>query len=612
MPRSPLGFPRFTPETGPAPAPARHSQMAIEWPSFPLCIRVPVFRRILYKQADAQNFRSWPARRIETEGVAQRSSTWEGYGVLTRIRQGVIYALGILCLLIIGAAVAVGVYIKGLGPRAKQRVVDALQQRFDADVELKSLQVSLWPQPNVMGEELTIRHKQWPDPQPLIHIRRFTGRTDFWTLINRRNHVDLVRLEGLEIYVPPRGHAAEKGTEQEQHEIASAEAGHDTTRLKFMIETIMADNTLLEIEPKVSGKRALRFDIEKLVLRSISPGQPMAFRAKLTNPKPPGLIDIGGTFGPWQRDDPRATPLSGNYDFRNADLAVFKGISGRLASTGNYHGILQHIEVDGATDTPNFALKRGGQPVHLKTTFHSVVNGTDGDTVLLPVDATFLGTEFICRGGIVHSDGTEGKTVSLDAVTKHARIEDILRLVMGDNKPLLTGAVDFKTKIGIPPGREDVIDKLGLDGQFALTSAQFTSPDVQRRLQTLSERARGISKDEEGTAPEQTVASNLYGRFTLDHGSASFARLSFTVPGAAINLSGSYDLRAQAIDMNGIFRMQATLADTQSGVKHWLLKPLDRFFEKDGAGFLVPIKITGTRDHPAISASIFHHTFTIH
>jgi len=191
-------------------------------------------------------------------------------------------------------------------------------------------------------------------------------------------------------------------------------------------------------------------------------------------------------------------------------------------------------------------------------------------------------------------------------------MEDILHLVMGDSRPLLTGSVDFKTKIVIPPGDQDVLDKLDLDGQFAIASAKFTSQEVQRRLLTLSERARGISKDEEAEQPKQTVASNLLGRFKLDRGVVSFSRLRFSVPGAAIDLAGNYNLRAQAMDMKGTFRMQATLADTQSGVKHWLLKPLDPFFEKDGAGFLIPVTITGTRDHPEIGTSIFHHRFTIH
>lgn len=511
----------------------------------------------------------------------------------------------------IGVSIGLSVYVRGFGPRIKQRVRDALEKRFDADVDLKSLDVSLFPEPSITGEELTIRHRQWTDPQPLLHIRRFSARTDFWTLINRGNNVSMVRLEGMAIYVPARGHAIEQTTQVDHEQVASSQTGQDTTRLKFYIEKIIADGTMLEIEPKQAGKRPLRFDIQKLRMQSISPGEPMNFQAKLTNAKPPGLINTAGTFGPWQKDDPRATAVEGKYDFENANLGVFKGISGTLASTGKYKGILQHIEVDGETDTPNFALKRGGQPVHLETTFHSIVNGTDGDTLLQPVDATFLKTHFICTGGVVHIDDTEGKTVTLDAVTKSARMEDILRLVTGDSQPLLTGAVDFKAKIVIPAGHEDVLDKLQLDGEFNLSAAQFTSESVQRHLQTLSDRARGITKIEEQQQGRVTVASDLYGRFTLDHGDVKFADLRFMVPGAGINLGGSYNLRSEAIDMKGTFRMQATLAETQSGIKHWLLKPLDPFFEKDGAGFAVPIDITGTRNHPEIGATVFHHRFTI-
>jgi hypothetical protein len=528
------------------------------------------------------------------------------------VRKAILYGGIALLLLAIAAGIALRFYVQGLGPRARERVIHALEDRFDADVDLKSLELSIYP-PKVVGEGLTIRHKQWPDPHPLIRIRRFNAETDFFTLIDRRNEVNLIRLEGLEIHVPPRGRSTLGESFEDNHEVASSETGTDTAHLQFSIQTIVADGTLLEIEPKVQGKDPLQFEIQKLTLHSVAPGQAMTFKAKLTNAKPPGLIDTDGRFGPWQRDDPRATAVSGNYTFQNADLGVFKGISGILSSSGNYKGVLQHIEVDGSTDTPKFALKRGGDPVHLTTKFHSVVNGTDGDTILNPVDARFLRSEFLCKGGVVKKPGEHGKTVSLDAVTTRARMEDILRLVIGSDKPILTGDVNFKSKILIPPGREDVMDKLRLDGQFAVTEAQFTSPDVERRLRTLSDRARGISKSEEAQQPPRpAVASNFRGRFKLDDGVTSFSQLSFNVPGAQILLKGKYDLRSGQIDMDGQFRMQGTLSQTQSGIKEWLLKPLDPFFKKDGAGFQVPISITGTRAHPEIGTEIFHKHFTIH
>ena len=102
------------------------------------------------------------------------------------------------------------------------------------------------------------------------------------------------------------------------------------------------------------------------------------------------------------------------------------------------------------------------------------------------------------------------------------------------------------------------------------------------------------------------------GRFKLQKGLASFSRLSFQVPGALISLNGSYDLRSEKIDMQGIFRMQATLSETQSGAKHWLLKPFDPLFKKNGAGFQVPLEITGTKDHPEVGTHVLHKQINIH
>ena len=506
----------------------------------------------------------------------------------------------------------VSYYAKRLGPRVRQRVIAALEDRFDADVELRTLDLEVFPQPSATGKGLTIRHRGWADAKPLISINKFTAKTDYDTLVDRRNRITVLKLEGLQISLPPRGRSSEISGEEEQHPVESAQPGTDRTEFKFLIEEMIADRTTFEIQTKVPGKDPLEFELEKLTLHSVGSGRAMTFKARLTNPKPPGWIDTTGTFGPWQRDDPRATAVSGNYRFQKADLAVFKGISGILSSTGQYRGVLQHIVVDGSADVPKFALKRGGMPVNLNTRFHSVVNGTDGDTILEPVDARFLHSEFICSGSVANEPGRHGKTVSLDAHTVNARMEDILTLIVGDSRPFVKGHVTFQSNIVIPSGHEDVINKLQLNGSFALNNAEFTSEKVVRRLQTLSQRARGIDEKEAENLPRQMVASDFKGRFRLAKGTVSFSSLSFSLPGAAILLKGTYDLRNQRMDMNGKFRMQSTLSDTQAGIKHWILKPLDPIFEKDGAGFEVPLMVKGTKDHPEITADVFHHGFTIH
>jgi AsmA-like protein len=520
---------------------------------------------------------------------------------------------GILALAAVAALfVGTELYVRSLGPRAKIRVTKELTDRFNADVSLDNLHLSLFPSPTVVGGGLTLRHRGWNDPHPLISISHFTAESTFFNLFFQRDNVQSVRLEGLEIHVPRRGKSASQMERRDHEEVETAKPGNDRSRLNIGLENMIADDTLLEIEPKEPGKNPMRFEIKKLRLSSVSNSDPLRFEATLTNPKPPGLIHSRGHFGPWQKDDPRATAVSGDYEFDHADLGAFKGVSGTLSSTGTYSGVLQHIQVNGQTDTPDFALKRGGSPVHLRATFQSTVNGINGDTILEKVDARFLGSEFVCEGKVAHEEGKAGKTVSLFAVTKNAaRMEDILYLIVGDKTPLMTGSVQFQSKIVIPPGKQDVADKLYLNGQFKVLAGVFTSPKVNEKLLTLSRRARGISKAEEAKYPRTTVASNLYGSFKLKNGTMSFSHLSFAIPGAGVKLTGDFNLPTRKLDLTGLFRMQATLSDTQSGIKHWLLMPLDPIFRKNGAGVELPFTVTGTRDHPTLAVSAFHHTIRV-
>ncbi len=516
------------------------------------------------------------------------------------------YGLLGVSVLTIGTMLWTSFYVKTLGPRLRVRVIEALNERFDADVELKSLDVQLYPQPQVSGEGLSIRHRGWNEAHPLIAVRRFQAATNYLTLAAGDNKVSLVTLEGLEIHLPPRG-------SKDRH-IPPPLNKQGANEFRFLIQKMVANGALLEIEPKVPGKDPLQFEIHELTIHALGPGQPMQFVSKLVNAKPPGLIDTTGRFGPWQRDEPRSTPVSGDYKFEHADLGVFKGISGILSSVGEYHGELQHIEVNGKTDVPDFSLQPKGDPVRLNTRFHSIVDGTNGDTLLDPVDATFLQSEFVCRGGVVQLPGRTGKTVSLLAVPKHARMEDILKLVIGGKQPIVKGDVNFQTKIEIPPGRERVIDKLKLDGSFTLQQAFFTNPNVQRRLNELSERARGISKQESERdgVPTATAASDLRVRFKLNGGVTTLSLVSFRVPAARVDLAGVYNMINEKVDIKGKFAMQAKLSDTQSGLRHWLLKPLDPIFKKNGAGFEVPIEITGTKDQPEVGTTILHKKIRIH
>jgi hypothetical protein len=44
--------------------------------------------------------------------------------------------------------------------------------------------------------------------------------------------------------------------------------------------------------------------------------------------------------------------------------------------------------------------------------------------------------------------------------------------------------------------------------------------------------------------------------------------------------------------------LQAKISQTMTGWKHWLLKPVDPFFSKNGAGTFLKIKVTGSSKQP--------------
>ena len=61
-----------------------------------------------------------------------------------------------------------------------------------------------------------------------------------------------------------------------------------------------------------------------------------------------------------------------------------------------------------------------------------------------------------------------------------------------------------------------------------------------------------------------------------------------------MNLTGRYSLDGGQFDFQGKARLDAELSQMVTGWKSILLKPVDPFFAKDGAGAVLPVSITGT------------------
>jgi hypothetical protein len=473
-----------------------------------------------------------------------------------------------------------------LARMVRERMIQGLRQSFASDLEFKNLEVAVFPQFHANGEALVFRFKGRKDLPPLISLRRFTVNSGLLHLL--AGHIGQVRLEGLEIQIPPK---QERGP-QEQTPASQTITG-------FVMDDIVADGTILKTLPKDSGREPLVWEIRRLRLKGGGPSLPMSFRATLVNAKPPGEIESSGKFGPWLSDEPGGTQVSGDYTFRNANLSVFRGIAGTLSSEGKYRGVLRRIEIQGNTDTPNFAVEVSGNPVHLKTQFQAVVDGTDGDTYLQPVNAQFGRSSVVARGAIEGRGGVNGKTISLDVTVEQGRLEDMLRLGV-KGSPAMSGVVSFQTKLVIPPGDVDIAQKIKLDGEFRAAAARFSHFDVQQKVNKLSHSGRGDPK----TPSTDSVASDFAGWFKLNNSVMNFRSLSFRVPGVRIALNGRYGLMDQEMEFHGTAKLEAKLSQTTTGFKSFLLKAVDPFFRKKDAGAVIPIKITGKRDQPSFGLDL--------
>jgi hypothetical protein len=505
------------------------------------------------------------------------------------------YILGAIILALLVAGAFVYRRAEDLDDWARDWVVRALSERFASRVELEGIHVTAFPEMSVTGTNLAIHYHNRSDVPPLIHIEQFTFHLGFMGILRVPRHIRGVHIDNMTISVPPRG--TDPG----------APAPPPSTKIKkplppIVIDQVVCDETTLLILPKQPGKEPLDFDIHDLLLKSVGAGKPFSFRGNLTNAKPVGEIKTKGDFGPWQIDDPGSTPVDGSYTFTDAKLDPFPGIAGTLSSTGKYSGVLGRLEVEGVTDTPAFSLDPVGRPVPLHTEFSATVDGTNGDTYLHPVRATLIRSQITANGSVVRVPEKQGHLIVLDVLAPKARLEDLLQLATKSTKPMMSGLVNLKTKMVLPPGKVKVLDKLTLDGEFNVTDARFASSDVRDKLASFSRHAQGQPDNPDAGS----AISDLRGKFKLKNGVITFETLTFSVPGAVIQLAGTYKIRGEDLDFTGELRMDAKLSQLVGGKKGVLLKAIDPFFSKRGVGTLIPIGISGTRDSPALEFSMFH------
>jgi hypothetical protein len=473
--------------------------------------------------------------------------------------------------------------------RLRPATIELLERRFESEVELEKLSVGFAPALSIRGEGLTLRHHGRRDISPIVTIRAFTIAADVRELWSSR--IDRVHLEGLDIVIPPRRGADLPSLDAETE-------GASDGKPDVFIRELLAEDSTLTITSKREGKQPRVFRIRRLRFEDFEFSRPTPFEAALSNPTPEGQITAVGKFGPWNAEEPSLTQVEGSFLF-NADLGTIKGIGGALHAEGTFNGPLEYIKTSGQTHTDGFHLSIGGAKFPLDVTYDAIVDGTNGDTRLQNVRGKLADSTILARGEIVRVPGVNGRRITLDTTAQAGRLEDFIKLTTRVPTSPITGLVDVSAKLDIPPGEPEVIERLRLDGTFHVASARFTTA-IQERVDELSRRGQGRPGDEK----IDNVASDFRGSFLLQNARMTLRSLRFRVRGAEVRLAGTYDIEGERLNFHGTLRLQARASRTQTGWRSILLRLFDPLLDGEGAGTVLPITITGTRDNPKFGVEL--------
>src|SRR5580692_10309287 len=475
----------------------------------------------------------------------------------------------IAALVVIGGAVLCAKF----WPFTQRTVVQNLAEASDSTVTVRGFKPTYFPSPGCILEGVEFRHGE--QQFQFIAIDKLTIKGSFSGILTR--HIQRIIVEGAHVYIPPFG---SKPKFNFQHSAIA-------------VDEIDANGAEVEFASSQSARESLRFDIHEASLTGVKWARPLAYRLKFHNPNPPGEIAVAGKVGGWVEGNPGNTPFSGDFTFDDADLGVYGGIAGTLAAQGKFDGALQHVDVSGTTDVPDFKVESGGHKVHLRTQFDAYVNGTNGDTFLKRVESRFNRTTVVAEGSIAKSPGTKGKLTNLHLAARNGRLDDLLGLFVTAPRSPMSGVVSLDAHATFQPGDQSFLDKLRLTGTFGVGSGDFTSPETQKDVDALSAGALGKNKED----PE-TVVTDLKGSVDLTRGTAQFSNLTFGVPGADAQMHGTYNVINHKVDLHGNMRVATQISKTTTGMKALLLKAMDPFFHKRNKGEVVPVHILGTYEKP--------------
>ena len=121
---------------------------------------------------------------------------------------------------------------------------------------------------------------------------------------------------------------------------------------------------------------------------------------------------------------------------------------------------------------------------------------------------------------------------------------------------------------------------------------------MQGKIEELSKRGRGKTAE----PAKERVASDFQGRFKLADGRLLLPDVSFDVPGARVELAGSYALKAETLDFKGQLLLDAKISQTDDRLEVAAAEGGRSAVqaEETARGSAIPIKIGGSRSAPDV------------
>ena len=498
--------------------------------------------------------------------------------------------LGVLAGAIVAAVIGIAVSLQALEPKMHEWVTSNLSKALDSEIELGAVHVR-WTPLQLHAHDLTVRHHGRTDIPPLMIVKSFI--VDLKPADLRSSTIDRVWVDGLEVNIPP------KDPDTGKRPLPTGGGGDGDQSSGFVIRELIATNAHMAVVPGNPDKEARVWDVYALNMKNLRAGEPATFTASINNPIPEGKIEASGKFGPWQKKAPGSTAIGGEYTF-DADLGTIPGLAGKLAAIGTMDGTIEQIATKGQTKTADFALTElQGTSLPLQTAYDAVVDGTKGDVELKHVNVVLGQSEFDVRGLVEGTKGVKGKRVTVNVKSRSARLGELLRFV-SKAQPAADGTLIIDAAMDLPQGKQRVLERVSFEGTVRAERVKFTKDVVQEKIDELSRKAQGRPTDES----IDEVASQMAAKFSLSNGVFTYQGLSFKVQGARVQLAGTHSLRSKAVDFSGVALLDATVSQTQTGYKSWLLKPFDPLFRKNGAGTRLAIKVAGTQDQPKIGLEL--------